>query len=97
MVFTAWLSALKLVDIAYSGLVPMSPKTTPMAPSASAAMPRVAAGRVRAVARSELVATARRYPGARATATRRQGIAIKDLKRSSAQAANRQSAQAANR
>src|SRR4051812_50218192 len=36
---TAWLSAVNTVCSAYSGLVPMSPKTTPRAPNASAATP----------------------------------------------------------
>ena len=36
---TAWWSAEKTVCNAYSGEVPMSPKTTPSAPSAIAAMP----------------------------------------------------------
>ena len=39
VVFTAWLSALNTVCRAYSGLVPMSPKTTPSAPSVSATIP----------------------------------------------------------
>ena len=36
---TALLSAVKTVWIAYRGLVPMSPKTTPRAPRVRAAMP----------------------------------------------------------
>jgi hypothetical protein len=41
-----WWSAVKTVWRAYSGLVPMSPNTTPSAPRVSAAMPAVArAGR----------------------------------------------------
>jgi hypothetical protein len=43
MARTAWWSAVEMVCMAYSGLVPISPNTTPSAPTVRAAIPALAA------------------------------------------------------
>ena len=60
VVWTAWWSVVKTVCTAYSGLVPMSPKTTPSAPSASAAAPDLAASSAREIGSASVLAGADR-------------------------------------